>query len=118
MDAVENSDLIRAAFVYYNVSYTTLTSHSNNLVLYHQVGRPPKFNKEEELCLEQATLALQGYFLFFFMTFLTFFNKKNWGAALTINEFINLAKQYASSVNKSDLFPSNAPTCDWFYSFL
>jgi len=49
---------------------------------------------------------------------LTFFNKKNWGVPLTINEFMNLVKQYASSVNKNDLFPSGAPTSDWFYSFL
>ncbi|CAF0978645.1 unnamed protein product [Adineta steineri] len=73
MDAVENSDLIRAAFVYYHVPYTTLDCHSNNLVLYHQVGRPPKFNKEEELCLGQAALALQGDFLLFSMIFITFF---------------------------------------------
>ncbi|CAF3851980.1 unnamed protein product, partial [Rotaria sp. Silwood1] len=101
IDAVANGDSIRAASAYYKVPYTTLNSHSNNLVLYHHVGRPPKFDKEEELCLEQAALALQS-----------------WGVPLTINEFMNLAKQFASSVNKSDLFPSGAPTFDWFYSFL
>jgi hypothetical protein len=37
---------------------------------------------------------------------------------LTIDEFINLSKQYASSLNKIHLFPSGAPTYDWFYSFL
>ncbi len=59
MDAVANGDSIRAASANHNVPYTTLYSHSNNLVLYHHVGRPPKFDKEEELCLEQAALALQ-----------------------------------------------------------
>ncbi|CAF1054379.1 unnamed protein product [Adineta steineri] len=73
MDAVANSDSIRAAFVYYNVPYTTLKSHSNNLISYYHVGRPPKFDKEEELHLEQAALALQGYFSLFSMIFITFF---------------------------------------------
>jgi hypothetical protein len=49
---------------------------------------------------------------------LTFFNIKSWGVPLTRTEFINLARQYAPSVNKSYLFPSGTPTCDWFYSFL
>ncbi|CAF3166771.1 unnamed protein product [Rotaria sp. Silwood2] len=120
IDAVANGDSIRAASAYYKVPYTTLNSHSNNLVLYHHVGRPPKFDKEEELCLEQAALALQVRMplILFYDIFDVFFNKKSWGVSLTINEFMNLAKQYASSVNKSDLFPSGAPTCDWFYSFL
>jgi len=37
---------------------------------------------------------------------------------LTKAEFINLAKQYASHVNKSHLFPSGEPTLDWLRSFL
>lgn len=37
---------------------------------------------------------------------------------LTISEFLSLAKQYASSLNKSFLFLPNGPTYDWFRSFL
>ncbi|CAF3853356.1 unnamed protein product [Rotaria sp. Silwood1] len=101
IEAVENGCSIREASNNFNVPYTTLNSHSNSLVLYDNVGRPSKFTKEEEVCLEQAALALQ-----------------NWGAPLTKTEFINLAKQYALNLNKSNLFPSGAPTLDWLHSFL
>ncbi|CAF4189075.1 unnamed protein product, partial [Rotaria sordida] len=101
IEAIENGCSIREASNNFNVPYTTLNSHSNRLVLYDNVGRPSKFTKEEEVCLEQAALALQ-----------------NWGAPLTKTEFINLAKQYALNLNKSNLFPSGAPTFDWLHSFL
>jgi hypothetical protein len=37
---------------------------------------------------------------------------------LSIDEFLSLSKQYASFLNKSNLFPSETPTYDWLYSFL
>lgn len=37
---------------------------------------------------------------------------------LGISEFLNLAKQYASALNKNSLFSPNGPTHDWFRSFL
>ncbi len=43
---------------------------------------------------------------------------KSWGVPLSIDEFLNLAKNYASSLNKKHLFPSETPTYDWLYSFL
>ncbi|CAF3990586.1 unnamed protein product, partial [Rotaria sordida] len=43
---------------------------------------------------------------------------QSWGIPLTIDEFLNLSKEYASFLNKSHLFPSGTPTYDWFYSFL
>ena len=49
---------------------------------------------------------------------MTVFGLKSWGAPLTKTEFINLAKQYASTLNKSNLFPSGTPTFDWMRSFL
>ncbi|CAF1521924.1 unnamed protein product, partial [Adineta steineri] len=101
LNAVANGSSVRSASAYHHVPYTTLYSHSNNLVLYERSGRPPIFNKEEELCLEQAAVALQ-----------------NWGIPLTINEFMNLVQQYATTINKIDLFPSGAPGYDWFHSYL
>ncbi|CAF1515821.1 unnamed protein product [Rotaria sp. Silwood1] len=43
---------------------------------------------------------------------------KKWGEPVSINEFLNLAKQYASALNKDNLFPSDMPTYDWLRSFL
>jgi hypothetical protein len=43
---------------------------------------------------------------------------KSWGVPLSIDEFLNLSKNYASSLNKSHLFPSETPTYDWLCSFL
>lgn len=37
---------------------------------------------------------------------------------MSIEEFLNLAKQYALSLNKGHLFPSETPTYDWLRSFL
>lgn len=37
---------------------------------------------------------------------------------LTIEEFLNIVKQYAISLNKIQLFSSGSPTHEWFYSFL
>lgn len=67
MEAVTNGSSIRDASNTFHVPYTTLNSHVNNLHLYEQVGRPTKFSKEEEGCLEQAALALQvqNFFIFF-----------------------------------------------------
>ncbi|CAF4170030.1 unnamed protein product, partial [Rotaria sordida] len=101
IESVSNGSSIREAANAFHVPYTTLNSHVNNEVLYDQVGRPTKFTKEEECYLKQAALVLQS-----------------WGIPLTINEFLNLSKEYASFLNKSHLFPSGTPTYDWFYSFL
>ncbi|CAF4033684.1 unnamed protein product, partial [Rotaria sp. Silwood2] len=101
LESVASGCSIRDAANTFNVPYTTLNSHVNTLVLYEEVGRPTKFTKLEEEYLEQAALILQ-----------------EWGQPLTIDEFLNLAKQYAASLNKSQLFPSGAPTYDWFRSFL
>ena len=43
---------------------------------------------------------------------------KSWGKPLSTEEFVDLAKQYAVSLNKSQLFPSGTPSYDWFRSFL
>ena len=43
---------------------------------------------------------------------------QRWGTPLSIEEFQKLAKQYASSLQKSNLFPSETPTYDWVRSFL
>ena len=43
---------------------------------------------------------------------------KKSGVPLSINEFLNLSKEYASSLKKSDIFPSKGPAYDWFRSFL
>jgi hypothetical protein len=59
LDAVANGESIRQASKNFKIPYTTLNSHSNDLVLYHNIGRPPNFDEEEELCLEQAALVLQ-----------------------------------------------------------
>lgn len=37
---------------------------------------------------------------------------------MTIEEFLNIVKQYAISLNKIHLFLSGAPTQEWLYSFL
>ena len=66
IEAVTNGCSIREASKTFNIPYTTLNSHSNNLVLYDNAGRPSKFTKEEEICLEQAALALQVRKLFCF----------------------------------------------------
>ncbi|CAF1090463.1 unnamed protein product [Adineta steineri] len=101
LEMVASGTSIREAASRKHVPYTTLNSHYNNLVKYDTIGRPTKFNKDEEDCLEQATLVLQ-----------------KWGIPVTIEEFINLAKEYATFLNKSNLFPNGRPTSDWLYSFL
>ena len=48
----------------------------------------------------------------------SFLLTKTWGVPLSINEMLNLAKTYASSLNKDRLFPSGTPSYDWLRSFL
>ena len=43
---------------------------------------------------------------------------KSWGTPLSISEFLHLAKNYASSLKKSHLFPLKTPTYDWLRSDL
>ena len=43
---------------------------------------------------------------------------KKWVELVSINDFLNLAKQYATALNKADLFPCDMPTYDWLRSFL
>ncbi|CAF4904409.1 unnamed protein product, partial [Rotaria socialis] len=101
MEAVTSGSSIREASNTFLVPYTTLNSHVNNEVLYDQVGRPTKFSIEEEVYLEQAVLALHS-----------------WGDPLSIEEFLHISEEYASSLNKSNLFPAGKPTYDWLRSFL
>ena len=56
--------------------------------------------------------------MFLFNIFVKYFYIKSWGVPLSIEEFLNLSKEYASSLNKSYLFPLGTPTYDWLYSFL
>ncbi|CAF1610896.1 unnamed protein product, partial [Rotaria magnacalcarata] len=92
---------IRESSRRYDVPYSTLNAHVNHEVSHDRVGRPTIFNKEEEDNLEKAALLLQS-----------------WGVPLTIDEFINLSKQYALSLNKINLFRTGTSTYDWLYSFL
>ena len=43
---------------------------------------------------------------------------KQWGIPLSIEDFINLTEEYASSLGKGNIFPSESPTYDWLRSFL
>lgn len=121
IEAVSSGCSIREATIRFHVPYTTLNSHVNNYVLYDRIGRPTKFTTEEERCLEQAALLLQVRQFFprvppiFLIDAL---NIKGWGVPLTIEEFLDLSRTYASSLNKSHLFPLGRPTYDWLYSFL
>ncbi|CAF1140248.1 unnamed protein product [Rotaria magnacalcarata] len=101
MEAITSGRSIRDASNSFLVPYTTLNSHVNNEVLYGQVGRPIKFSMEEEVYLEQTVVALQS-----------------WGVLLSIEEFLHISEEYASSLNKSHLFPAGKPTYDWLRSFL
>ncbi|CAF4101540.1 unnamed protein product [Rotaria magnacalcarata] len=100
MEAITSERSIREASNSFLVPYTTLNSHANNEVLYGQVGRPIKFSMEEEVYLEQTVVALQS-----------------WGVPLSIEEFLHISEEYASSLNKSNLFPAGKPTYDWLRSF-
>ena len=59
VEGVANGLSIREASGRFRVPYTTLNRHVNNEVLFDRIGRPSKFTKEEEDCLEQAAIALQ-----------------------------------------------------------
>lgn len=59
LQCVNNGSSIREAAETFRVPYTTLNSHVNNEITYDKIGRPTKFNVEEEGHLEQTALALQ-----------------------------------------------------------
>ncbi|CAF3192699.1 unnamed protein product, partial [Rotaria sp. Silwood2] len=99
MNAIKNGLSIRQAAKDFHVPYTTLCTHTAGHVIYERIGRPTKFTDVEESHLAQSVLALQV-------------------KPVSINEFLNLAKQYASALNKDNLFPSDMPTYDWLRSFL
>jgi hypothetical protein len=46
------------------------------------------------------------------------FYQKSWGVPLTIDEFLDLSKQYSVSLKKDHLFGSEKPTYDWLRSYL
>ena len=52
------------------------------------------------------------YLSFISVRFVHLFHVKSWSLPLPINEFFDLAKRYASSRNKSHLFPSETSTYD------
>ncbi|CAF2635360.1 unnamed protein product [Rotaria sp. Silwood2] len=93
MESVRNGSSIREAANSFRVPYTILNSQVNSEVLYDQVDRRTKFTKDEEGYLKQAALVLQGI-------------------PLSIDEFLNLSKEYALFLNKSHLFPSGTSTYD------
>ena len=66
IESVTNGRSIRKSSNKFHVPYTTLNSHVNKQVLYDHPGRPTKFTKEEELCLEQSAFILQVRDDFFF----------------------------------------------------
>ncbi|CAF1416242.1 unnamed protein product [Adineta ricciae] len=117
IEAVRNGSSIRDAANNYHVPYTTLNSHVNYFVLYDEPGRPTKFSELEEKYLEEAALALQVKF-FLITNIYDILLPKNWGRPLMIDEFLEMAKEYAASLNKSHLFSSGTPSYDWFRSFL
>ncbi|CAF1521897.1 unnamed protein product [Adineta steineri] len=102
LEQVDNgSRSVRNAVNYFHIPFTTLNSHVNKLVVYEEVGRPTKFNQLEEQYLQETAFVLQS-----------------WGKPLSIEEFLDLAKRYAASLNKGHLFPSESPSYDWLRSFL
>lgn len=121
VDSALRGASVREASTVFHVPYTTLNSHVNNEVLYNQVGRPTKFSCEEEICLEQAALALQVIdftCIFCQNKYSRRLNVQNWGVPVTIEEFLNIAQQYALTLEKNHLFPFGKPTYDWLRSFL
>jgi hypothetical protein len=65
---------LRDSSIKFGVPYTTLNRYFNNDMIYKKVGRPPKFNEEEEICLEQAAICLQvGYSFHLSLLLLLFF---------------------------------------------
>lgn len=118
IETISKGCSIREASKKFHIPYTTLHSHLNNNVHHNVVGRPTKFNSMEEECLENAAIVLQVSMRQFSLTTFTSFFFQKWGVPLCINEFLNLAKQYAISLQKQHVFPSNSPTYDWLRSFL
>lgn len=59
IESANNGLSIREAAAKFHVPYTTLNSHVNQYVVQNHPGRPCKFSEIEEICLEEAALALQ-----------------------------------------------------------
>lgn len=59
IELVSNRSLIRESSRKLRVPYSTLPEHINADVFHNCAGRPSKFTDDEELCLKQATFALQ-----------------------------------------------------------
>ena len=59
MEVIKNGLSIRQAAKQFQVSYTTLCSHSGTQFIYYHAGWPTKFNKAEGYHLVQAVLTLQ-----------------------------------------------------------
>lgn len=55
---------IREAAAKFHIPYTTFNSHVHQNVVHNHPGRPRKFNESEEICLEEAALALQVMMMF------------------------------------------------------
>ncbi|CAF3696256.1 unnamed protein product [Rotaria sordida] len=90
MKAIKNGISIRQTAKNFHVPYTILCTHTADHIIYERIGRPTKFTVVEESYPVQAVLALQKR-----------------GEPVSINEFLNLTTQYASALNKDNLFPSD-----------